>query len=62
MRIDEIDENAKITLTYKDYEELKETLNLCKHWLWKLRNHEELTDEENAILGYSGRYELEGGK
>lgn len=50
MRIDEIDENAKITLTYKDYEELKEALNLCRHWLWKLRNHEELTDEERHEL------------
>lgn len=50
MRLDEIDENAKITLNYKDYEELKEALNLCQSWLWELRNHVELTDEERHEL------------
>lgn len=50
MRIDEIDEKCKITLNYIDYEELKEALNLCESWLWKLRNNEELTDEERHEL------------
>jgi hypothetical protein len=50
MRLDEIDEKCKITLNYTDYEELKEALNLCKSWLWKLRNNEELTDEERHEL------------
>lgn len=50
MRLDEIDEKCKITLNYTDYEELKEALNLCENWLWKLRNKEELTDEERHEL------------
>lgn len=50
MRLDEIDENAKITLSYKDYFELQEAIKQCKHWLWKLRNNEELTDDERHEL------------
>lgn len=50
MRIDEIDEKAIINIKYKDYMELKEALNQCSEWLWKLRNKETLTEEEQHLL------------
>lgn len=50
MKLEEIDENAKITLCYKDYVELKQALELTSHWLWKLRKREQLTDDEHREL------------
>ena len=50
MIIDNIDESTIINIKYKDYMELKEALKQTTQWLWKLRNKETLTSEEQEEL------------
>lgn len=52
-----------------EYERLLQIARKMHLWIFLHSDNEkeiydelELTDEENAILGYSGRYELEEGK